>query len=146
MRHATVPIVLALRREGSNTARTTGLGSRGRPVADRASIGEEELTAPFPPPAPEPAPQPQPNNTLGLVSMILGIVAIPLVCCFNLGIPVGIAAAVLGFLGKQKAEKGLANNRGQALAGLICGAAAVGLGILSIIAVLVLNVSIPGLK
>ena len=107
------------------------------------------------PPPPPPPPSYQPagvtsapvqQNSKALISMILGIVAIPLVCCFNLGIPVGIAAAVLGFLGKQKAEKGLANNRGQALAGLICGAAAVGLGILSIIAVLVLNVSVPGLK
>jgi hypothetical protein len=86
------------------------------------------------------------NNTLGLVSMILGIVAIPTICCFYLGVPLGIAAIVLGYLGKQKAEQGLASNRGQAMAGLICGAVAVGLAILLIIlSVLVSNLDLPGI-
>jgi hypothetical protein len=77
--------------------------------------------------------------------MILGIAAIPLVCCLGIGIPLGIAAAITGWLGKQKAEQGLANNRGQAMAGLICGAVAVGLGVLWIIFAVVLNVvNIPG--
>ena len=38
--------------------------------------------------------------------MILGIAAIPLVCCLYLGVPVGIAAMVTGFLGRQKATQG----------------------------------------
>lgn len=79
------------------------------------------------------APPGQPSNTMGLVSMILGIASIPLVCCFYIGVPLGIAAAVLGFLGKKKAEQALATNRGQAMAGLICGSVAVGLGVLGII-------------
>jgi hypothetical protein len=67
-----------------------------------------------------------PQNTQGLIGMILGIVAIPMVCCC-LGIPVGIAAAIVSWLGLQKANQGLATNRSQALAGLICGSiAAVG--------------------
>jgi hypothetical protein len=92
------------------------------------------------PPAPEYSPgtygTPPPgqvSNTLGLVSMILGIASIPLVCCWGIGTLTGIAAAVLGFLGKKRAEQGLATNRGQALAGLICGAVAAGLGIIGII-------------
>ncbi|WP_033776334.1 DUF4190 domain-containing protein [Salinispora cortesiana] len=100
-----------------------------------------------PPPDPYAAPHPGPyggvqmypnagypfpagkQNTLGLVSMILGIASVPLACCF-LGLPVGIAAAVTGWLGQQKVEQGLADNRGQALAGMICGAigALLGLG------------------
>jgi hypothetical protein len=95
---------------------------------------------------PLPAPGQASNNTFGLVSMILGIIAIPMVCCFFLGIPLGIAAGVLGYLGRQKADQGLATNRGQAQAGLICGAVAVGLGILSIIATLALNVALPGMR
>ncbi|WP_369916097.1 hypothetical protein [Plantactinospora sp. KBS50] len=74
-----------------------------------------------------------PNNTLGLLSMIFGIAGIPLVCCLYIGIASGIAGIVLGYLGKQKAEQGLATNRSQALTGMICGAAAVALGILAII-------------
>ena len=99
------------------------------------------MSAPYPPPAG--APGAAPNNTFGLISLILGIAAIPLVCCFYIGFPLGIAAAVLGYLGKQKAEQGLATNRGQAMAGLICGLSAVGLGILFIILTVVLNVALP---
>ncbi|WP_250001202.1 DUF4190 domain-containing protein [Actinoplanes sp. M2I2] len=91
------------------------------------------MTTPPPyygPPGGDPAGMPAaPNNTQGLVGMILGIVAIPLVCCFYLGIPLGIAGAVLGYLGLQKAKTGRATNRSQALTGVICGAVAVVLGI-----------------
>jgi len=79
------------------------------------------------------APQQQPNNTPGLVSMIVGIVAIPLVCCFFLGVPAGIVAVVFGLKGKKLAEQGAATNRGQALAGIITGAVAIGLGVILII-------------
>ena len=79
------------------------------------------------------APTGQPSNTQGLIAMILGIAAIPLLCCWGIGIPVGIAAGVLGYLGKRKVDQGLATNRGQALTGLICGAVAVVIGIVLII-------------
>ncbi|MEG3634908.1 DUF4190 domain-containing protein [Micromonospora palythoicola] len=78
------------------------------------------------------------QNTLGLVAMILGIASIPLSCCY-LGIPLGLAALVTGWLGKQKADQGLAGNSGQALAGLICGAVGLLLGLLQIV-VVALNV------
>ncbi|SCG54485.1 DUF4190 domain-containing protein [Micromonospora coxensis] len=83
------------------------------------------------------------QNTLGLVSMILGIAAIPMLCCFFVGIPLGIAAVVTGWLGKQKADQGLASNGGQAKAGLICGAVAIGLGLLLIVLNVVANVALP---
>jgi H+/Cl- antiporter ClcA len=63
--------------------------------------------------------------------MILGIAAIPLVCCCGLGVPAGIAGAVVSWLGLQKANQGRATNRGQAMAGLICGGIAAVLGIIS---------------
>ena len=91
------------------------------------------MTTPPPyygPPGGEPGGVPAaPENTQGLVGMILGIVAIPLVCCFYLGIPLGIAGAIVSYLGLQKANAGRATNRSQALAGLICGAVATVLGI-----------------
>lgn len=99
------------------------------------------MTAPGPMPGAA-GPQ-QPSNTMGLWAMILGIASIPLVCCFGFGTLVGIAAVVLGFLGKNKAEQGLATNRGQALAGLICGAVAVGLGVLAVILNIIGRVSFP---
>jgi Domain of unknown function (DUF4190) len=101
------------------------------------------MSSPYPP-AQQPAGPGAPSNTLGLVSMILGIASIPLTCCFYLGFPVGIAAAITGYMGKKKAEEGQATNRGQAVAGMICGGVAIALGILGIILVAILNVvSIP---
>lgn len=69
------------------------------------------------------------QNTLGLLSMILGISSVPLACCFFIGLLLGIAAVVIGWLGQQKVEQGLADNRGQALAGMICGATGALLGL-----------------
>jgi hypothetical protein len=74
------------------------------------------------------------NNTFGLVALIVGIVSIvPLACCSVLGIIAGAAAAVLGWLGLQKANQGLATNRSQALAGLILGAIGFVIGVASLI-------------
>ena len=89
-----------------------------------------------PPPPPYYNPPPSgaaPSNTQGLVGMILGIASIPLACCPYLGILLGIAGGVLGFLGRKKADAGLANNRSQAQTGLICGAVGVVLGIVVLI-------------
>lgn len=66
------------------------------------------------------------NNTPGLLSMIFGIVALPsMVCCGLFGLGFGAAAVVLGIIGLRKASEGAAGNRGQAMAGLICGGVAV---------------------
>ncbi|GAB1689405.1 DUF4190 domain-containing protein [Krasilnikovia sp. M28-CT-15] len=75
-----------------------------------------------------------PENTLGLVGMILGICSIPLqLCCQLLGVPVAIAAMVVSILGLNKVKAGVATNRGQALAGLICGAVALAISLLFLI-------------
>jgi hypothetical protein len=87
------------------------------------------------------APPPQQNNTLGLVGMILGIISIPAACCAILGIIAGAAALVLGILGMRKASAGQASNRGQALAGVICGSVGLVLSIGSAIAGVAMNFS-----
>ncbi|GHJ05887.1 hypothetical protein TPA0907_63390 [Micromonospora humidisoli] len=89
-----------------------------------------------------PTPQGQ-QNTLGLVSLILGIASLPLLCCLFLGLPVAIGAVITGWLGMQKANQGLASNGGQAKAGLICGAVAVGLGILLLLLNLIGSFTLP---
>ncbi len=93
-----------------------------------------------PPGATPPAGQ-QPANGMGIASMILGIVSIPLVCCFSIGVVTGIVAIVLGFIGKAKADRGEATNRGMAIAGIVCGFVAVGLAILFFVLYLVGSVN-----
>ncbi len=93
----------------------------------------------------QPAPTQAPQNTFGLISLILGIASIPLACCFGSGIVFGVVAAVLGYMGKQKAAQGLATNGSQANAGFICGIIGAGIGLLWIVFTVVLNVAfLPG--
>lgn len=112
----------------------------GQPYADPYAAQQPYGGAPMYPQAGFAGPGGQ-QNTLGLVSMILGIASIPLFCCY-LGIPLGAAALITGWLGKQKADQGLASNSGQALAGMICGGVGVLLGLFQIV-LLVVNVSLP---
>ena len=65
------------------------------------------------------------RNGFGIAALILGILAlltafIPVLGLF-LAIPFGLAALVLGFLGRRRAKRGEASNGGLALAGLILG-------------------------
>jgi hypothetical protein len=60
-------------------------------------------------------------NALGIVSLVLGILSIPLGCCSFFGLVLPIPAIVCGVLGIRKASQGQANNKGLAIAGLICG-------------------------
>lgn len=80
-----------------------------------------------------PPPAAAPSNGQGLAAMILGIISIPLACCGYGGIVLGILGIVFGVMGRRKADAGLATNRGQAQAGLICGAVGVVLGIVVLI-------------
>ena len=97
-----------------------------------------------PPMAPMPSrPMTNQNNTFGLLSMIFGIVAFPLLCCFYTGAAVGIAATVLGIIGLNKANRGEADNKGTAIAGIVCGSVAGLIGILWLIAVVAFNAAAP---
>jgi hypothetical protein len=60
-------------------------------------------------------------NALGIVSLVLGILSIPLGCCSFGGLIMPIPAIICGILGMRKADQGMANNKGMAIAGLICG-------------------------
>lgn len=55
------------------------------------------------------------ENGAGVAALVLGIIS--LVTCPGLG----IAALICGRVGMKRADLGLANNRSQALAGVICG-------------------------
>ncbi|HEY8453573.1 MAG: DUF4190 domain-containing protein [Micromonosporaceae bacterium] len=86
---------------------------RGRPAGE----GPES--------AGQPGPGGQQTDTLGLLSLILGIASIPLVFCFVLGLPAGIAAIILGAIALRRVRPETAANRWQPIVGIICGAVAV---------------------
>ncbi|MGH3681898.1 MAG: hypothetical protein ACRDT2_16815 [Natronosporangium sp.] len=75
-------------------------------------------------------PRPQ-RNTLGLLALIFGIAALPLMFCFGLALPVGLAAVVLGALSLRRADAAQSDqrwsdqrwsgNRRQATVGMVSG-------------------------
>ncbi|WP_254408088.1 DUF4190 domain-containing protein [Streptomyces sp. AC495_CC817] len=72
---------------------------------------------------------PPPSNGIGIAAMVLGICAAVLFCLWPFAILLGIMAMIFGFVGRAKARRGEATNPGHALAGIICGAAGILLGI-----------------
>jgi len=68
----------------------------------------------YPPPPPPPGAAPQ--NGMGTAALVMGIVQF-----FCLGTIGSILAVVFGKIGMNKADQGLATNRGSAKAGFILG-------------------------
>jgi Domain of unknown function (DUF4190) len=78
------------------------------------------------------------RNGMGTTALVLGVVALVLVLLLlfsPLGALLGLLAVLFGILGLIRANRGEADNRGQALAGLITGALALLFGILFTISV-----------
>ena len=98
-----------------------------------------ENTASVPPPPPPQAVRRR--NGVGTAALVVGIVSLVLavlVIFAILAIPLGIIAAILGGIGMSRASKGQADNRGQALTGLIT-------GVLSIVVAVAIGISFVGL-
>lgn len=81
------------------------------------------LTAPTPPPNGQAA---QPRNGLGIAGFVLGLLAVLLVLLpsvgvivsgVTIGVPLSILGVLFGILGILRARKGLATNKGLAIAG-----------------------------
>jgi len=78
------------------------------------------------------------TNVLGIISLVTGILSVLSMCCWvgigvfatGLVILLGAPAIVTGFLGMKKAQAGEVGQKGLAIAGLACGAAAVGISVL----------------
>ncbi|MBR1477896.1 MAG: zinc-ribbon domain-containing protein [Lachnospiraceae bacterium] len=64
---------------------------------------------------------PQNQSIFGIISMVLGIVGLCLFCVWFIGLPLGIAALVLGLIG---VKKGGEYKTGMAVAGIIMGSLA----------------------
>lgn len=94
--------------------------------------------APPPPPPPPPppggypgSPTPAgPQNGSGTAALILGILGVT-VCCATVVVP--IIAIILGRQGVQKADAGLATNRGMAQAGFVLGIIGLVVGLLWVV-------------
>ena len=95
---------------------------------------------------PEPAPQPHPDdpgygaypaarrrrNGMGTAALVVGVVALVLVALIlfsPLGVLLGLVAVVLGIVGIVLVNRGEADNRGQAVAGLVTGGLAMLIGL-----------------
>jgi hypothetical protein len=75
---------------------------------------------------------------MGVAGLVLGIISAVAFCLWPVAVVLGILGIVFGAIGRGKAKRGEASNPGQALAGIICGAAgivlAIALGVLVIVA------------
>ena len=76
---------------------------------------------------------PNSSNGLAIGALVTGILALPTTCCCSIAsLPLGIAACVMGgiALSRIKAQPQMYGGKGLALAGAICGAISILLGIL----------------
>lgn len=69
--------------------------------------------------------EPQKRNGLEIAALVLGIIAIPLGCCYGVGAVPGLVGIILGIVSKKKGEK----LSGMALAGIICSVVGILIGI-----------------
>jgi membrane-bound ClpP family serine protease len=84
------------------------------------------------PPSPATTAPAQPRNGFGVAALVLGVaslVAAISFLLFPLALIGGIVGAILGAVALSRQRAGLATNRGQALAGLICSLLALALAI-----------------
>ncbi|WP_237406380.1 DUF4190 domain-containing protein [Streptomyces sp. M2CJ-2] len=72
---------------------------------------------------------PMPSNGMGVTGLVLGIISAVIFCLWPLAIVLGVMAVIFSALGRGKAARGEATNPGYALAGLICGAVGIVLGV-----------------
>ncbi|MBX9395663.1 DUF4190 domain-containing protein [Streptomyces sp. TRM72054] len=79
-----------------------------------------------------------PQNGMGIAAMVLGIVSCTLFCLYGVvSVVTGILAVVFGLKGRKRAESGVADNHGQAQAGLIMGIIGIVLGLAVIVLIAV---------
>ena len=75
-----------------------------------------------------------PVDGMGVASLVLGIISIPGVCLYGLGIVPGILAIVFGFIARARVQRGESGGPGVALAGLVLGFISSGLVVIVVVA------------
>jgi Domain of unknown function (DUF4190) len=84
-----------------------------------------------------PAARPR-RNGMGTAALVLGVVALVLAVLIlfsPIGVLLGILAVIFGILGTVRANRGEADNRGQAVAGLVTGGLALVIGLIFAISI-----------
>ena len=76
-----------------------------------------------------------PKNGFGIAALVLGILSLPAAFTVIGGVLLGLAAVILGFLGRGRAKKVQATNGGMALTGAILGLVGIVLSIVFAVAV-----------
>ena len=72
-----------------------------------------------------------PRNEFGVVSLILGLVAL-ITCWLLIGVPFGIAAVITGDIARRRVQRREANNPRTAMAGIVSGGVAIVAGLVAI--------------
>lgn len=100
--------------------------------------GMPQQTGGFPPGYQPPAP----NNGMAVASMVVSLVAIPLMCVW-IGFLLGLLGVIFGHVAKRQIRDTGAGGHGMATAGLAIGYVVVGLLLLAIGALVILGLSVP---
>jgi hypothetical protein len=70
-----------------------------------------------------------PKNGFGIAALVLAVVGLLSVATVFAPIALGVVAVILGLLGRARAKRGIADNGGVAIAGIVLGALAVVVGL-----------------
>lgn len=109
-------------------------GSSDQPVSREHAAGAP-LTGPlypyppgYPPPSYGLAPPVAPKNGFGVAALVLAVVGLLGVATVFAPIALGVIAVILGAVGRGRAKRGIADNGGVAIAGIVLGALAIVVG------------------
>lgn len=72
-----------------------------------------------------------PKNQIGVASLILGVASL-MTCWLMIGVPLGVAAVVTGDIARGRVNRGEANNRRVAIAGIALGIVAIATGLAAV--------------
>jgi hypothetical protein len=70
-----------------------------------------------------------PKNGLGIASLVLAVIGLVSVATVFAPIALGVVAVILGVIGHGRVKRGIANNGGVAIAGIVLGALAIVVGL-----------------